>query len=272
MHRARSLVERAFPQPLGAKVPEVATLFFVVKILTTAGGEAVSDHFALGGRLAGGAFEVGVFLLGLLWQFRTRRYTAAAYWFFAYSIAIFGTGVADFQHLYLALPYLATTVLWAVVLAVVFFSWWKSEGTLSVHSITARRREAFYWATVFSTFALGTALGDFTAAEAGIGFLASGVLLSLAICVPWLLRVSTGLNGVLAFWAAYVLTRPLGASYADYLDKPPRLSGAGYGPGQVAIVLSLLVAFCVAYLAVTRRDIQSPGQAPVPSHEAVSRL
>ena len=171
-----SLSKRA---PVAAKVPEITLLFWVIKLLTTAGGEATSDYLALGSHLVGGVVEVGLLVIGLAWQFSTRRYTAAAYWFLAYAIAIFGTGVSDTLHLTFGIPYAGTTILWAVVLAVVFWFWHRSEGTLSIHSITTRRRECFYWATVFATFALGTALGDFTATTLGLGYLASVFLFAV---------------------------------------------------------------------------------------------
>ena len=145
---------RIFPAPRAAKVPEVIFLFWVVKILTTAGGEATSDYFQKLGNIRGGAAEVGFFLFGLVAQFATRRYQAIAYWFLAFAIAIFGTGVSDFLHLDVHIPYLGTTILWAVVLVGIFSTWYVAEGTLSIHSITTQRREAFYWATVFATFAL----------------------------------------------------------------------------------------------------------------------
>jgi len=137
-------------------VPEITLLFWVIKLLTTAGGEATSDYLALGSHAVGAVVEVGLLLIGLVWQFSTRRYVAAAYWFLAYAIAIFGTGVSDTLHLTFGLPYAATTILWAVVLAAVFWTWHRSEGTLSIHSVTTRRRECFYWATVF---AIALALG-----------------------------------------------------------------------------------------------------------------
>ncbi len=173
------LIGRVFPAPVAAKVPEVIFLFWVVKILTTAGGEATSDYLKTWGNIRGGAAEVLVFLVGLVLQFSTRRYRALAYWFLAFAIAIFGTGVSDFLHLDVHIPYAGgegTTLLWAAVLAAIFWLWQRSEGTLSIHSITTQRREAFYWATVFATFALGTALGDFTATSLGWGYLASGIL------------------------------------------------------------------------------------------------
>src|SRR6266851_10490274 len=117
-----------FPEPLAAKVPEITFLFWVVKILTTCGGEAVSDYLALGNRLVGGVLETGLMVIALTWQFRTRRYVAAAYWFLAYAIAIFGTGVSDFLHLFVGIPYGGTTLLWSVVLALVFWRWYRSEG------------------------------------------------------------------------------------------------------------------------------------------------
>jgi uncharacterized membrane-anchored protein len=247
-----------FPEPVAAKVPEITLLFWVIKILTTAGGEAVSDYLALGNRLEAGAIEVALFLIGLVWQFRTRRYTAAAYWFLAYAIAIFGTGVSDTLHLYVGIPYAGTTALWAVVLAVIFWLWYRSERTLSIHSIYTQRREIYYWAVVFATFALGTALGDLTATPLHLGYLASGIMFFIIILIPALAWWKFRLNSVVAFWFAYVVTRPLGASFADYFSKPHSLSGVNYGDATVALITTIIVAVLVGYLAVTRRDIQQP--------------
>jgi uncharacterized membrane-anchored protein len=242
--------------PAAAKVPEITALFWVIKLLTTAGGEATSDYLALGSHVTGAAVEVGLLLIGLAWQFSTRRYTAAAYWFLAYAIAIFGTGVSDTLHLTFGIPYAGTSVLWAVVLAAVFWFWQRGEGTLSIHSITTRRRECFYWATVFATFALGTALGDFTATTAGLGYLSSVILFAVIIAIPAVAWWRFRMNAILAFWFAYVITRPLGASIADYLSKPKPISGAGFGDGRIAVIMTIAVAIGVAYLTVTRSDIQ----------------
>jgi uncharacterized membrane-anchored protein len=250
-----------FPEPVAAKVPEIIFLFWVIKILTTAGGEATSDYLAVStGRLEAGAIEAGIFLIALVWQFRTTRYVAAAYWAFAYSIAIFGTGVADVMHLYLGIPYSGTTALWALVLAGVFAAWYRSERTLSIHSICTQRREIYYWAVVFATFALGTALGDYTATALGLGYLASGILFFFVILIPAAAWKWFKLNSVVAFWCAYVVTRPLGASFADYFSKPHYLSGANYGDGPVALITTIIVAAGVGYLAVRRPDIQQPGE------------
>src|ERR1019366_9516532 len=209
-------IGRIFPAPIAPKVPEVIFVFWVVKILTTAGGEATSDYLKSWGNIKGGGTEVGLFVIALVVQFSTRRYRTFAYWSLAYAIAIFGTGVSDFLHLDVKIPYAGTTLLWAIVLIGIFWTWHHNERTLSIHSITTQRREAYYWATVFATFALGTALGDFTATSLGLGYLASGILFGVVILIPALAWWKLGLNAVAAFWMAYVVTRPLGASFADY--------------------------------------------------------
>jgi uncharacterized membrane-anchored protein len=252
------LIGRFLPAPIAAKVPEVILLFWVVKILTTAGGEATSDYLKTYGNFGGGGLEVLVIVVGLVLQFGARHYRAFAYWSLAYAIAITGTGVSDFLHLDVHIPYAGTTLLWAVVLAAIFWLWQRSEGTLSIHSITTQRREAYYWATVFATFALGTALGDFTATSLNLGYLDSGVLFAVIILIPAVARWQLGLNGVAAFWMSYVITRPLGASFADYISKPKNTSGINFGDGPTAIVFAVAVFVLVSYLALARPDIQKP--------------
>ncbi len=256
------MIGRVFPAPVAAKVPEIIFLFWVVKILTTAGGEATSDYLKTYGNFGGGGTEVALFVIALVLQFATRRYRAFAYWFLAYAIAIAGTGFADFLHLDVHIPYAGTTILWAAILAAVFWTWQRSEGTLSIHSVTTQRREAFYWATVFATFALGTALGDFTATSLGMGYLASGIFFFVLILVPALAWWRFGLNSIAAFWMAYVVTRPLGASFADYISKPHNISGIGFGDGPTALVFAVAVFVLVSYLAIARPDIQrSPAES-----------
>jgi uncharacterized membrane-anchored protein len=252
---------RMFAEPVAAKVPEITFMFWIVKILTTCGGEAVSDYLAEGSRVVGGAVEVGLIMIGLIWQFSTRRYVAAAYWFLAYAIAIFGTGVSDALHLFVGIPYTGTTLLWAVILGLVFWLWYRSEGTLSIHSIVTRRREEFYWSVVFATFALGTALGDFTATVLHLGYLASGIMFLAIILIPAVAWSRFDLNPIAAFWFAYVVTRPLGASFADYFGRSRALGGAGYGSGRVAVIVAVAVVVAVGYLAITRKDAQRQGAA-----------
>ena len=250
-------------EPLAAKVPEITFWFWIIKLLTTAGGEAFSDFLALHGYTLAGVVEVTIFLVALVIQFATRRYVAAAYWFLALAIAIFGTGAADALHLIVGIPYGGTTALWAVVLTGIFIVWYRSEGTLSIHSITTTRRELFYWATVFATFALGTALGDFTAAVVHLGYFGSAVLFFVVICIPLVAWRFAGMNPVFAFWFAYVITRPLGASFADWFSKPKDITGLNYGDATVSAVALIVIALLVSYVAVARNDIQ-----PIPSQPA----
>jgi len=244
------------PEPVAAKVPAIIGMFWIVKIFTTAGGEAGSDFLARYGNIVGGGTVLVILAVGFVLQFVTRRYRAVAYWSFAYAIAIFGTAVADFQHLDLHLSYAVTSTMWAVILAAVFIVWYRTEGTLSIHSITTTRREVFYWLTVFATFALGTALGDLTAASFGLGFLGSIFLFGVLIVLPALGWRFLGLNSITAFWSSYVVTRPLGASIADWMDKPTSATGIGIGSGPTLAFFTVAVAVLVVYLTIRRPDIQ----------------
>jgi uncharacterized membrane-anchored protein len=248
------------PEPLAAKVPQIGLLFWVVKLLTTAGGEAFSDYLAHNIAI-GAAVDLILIVSAVIFQFRTRRYVAVAYWYLALAIATFGTGAADVLHLDLGLPYTVTTLLWAVVLAVVFWRWYRSEGTLSIHSIVTRRREVYYWITVFATFALGTALGDLTAVTLHLGYLGSGVMFAVIIAVP-AIAWRMGLNPVAAFWFAYIVTRPLGASFADYFSKPHSLSGMAFGDLPTTAVFVVALVLLVGYLQVSQQDAQpAPDEA-----------
>ncbi|MBR7832225.1 hypothetical protein KDL01_03080 [Actinospica durhamensis] len=252
-----ALRARAGRAPLAAKVPEITALFWLIKLVTTFMGEATSDYLGDGNIAIAGLVEVLLVVVALWIQLRTRRYVAVAYWFLAMAVAVFGTGASDTLHIVLGIPYGGTTALWAIVLAGIFWRWYRSEGTLSIHSITTRRRERYYWATVFATFALGTALGDFTAGSLNLGFLSSGVLFGVVILIPavaWRL----GMNPIAAFWFAYVVTRPLGASFADYLSKPHSLTGANFGDGPTSAASAAILVLLVTYTALRRNDIQAP--------------
>ena len=236
------------------RVPEVTLLFWVVKLLTTALGEATSDFLVndVDPYLAvGGAFVLFVAALAL--QFWTRRYVPWVYWLAIVMVAVFGTMAADVLHVVLGVSYAASTLGFAAVLAVVFWLWRRTEGTLAIHSITTSRRELFYWAAVCATFAFGTAAGDLLAYTARLGFLAAGLVFAVLFALPGVAQWTLGLNGVFAFWAAYVLTRPVGASFADWTGKEPNAGGLGWGDGPVAAVLALLIVALVGYLQVRRR-------------------
>jgi uncharacterized membrane-anchored protein len=251
-------------EPLAAKVPEISALFWVIKLLTTGMGESFSDYLGNGNLVVAGLVLVVGFGFALWLQFRVRRYIAPVYWFAVMMVAVFGTAAADLLHVVGHIPYLASTAFYAVVLTVVLVLWRRSEGTLSIHSITTRRRETFYWCTVLATFALGTATGDLTATVLGLGFAPSAVLFAVLILVP-LVAWRRGMNEVGAFWFAYILTRPLGASLADWLGKPPAITGVGLGDGTVSGVATMMIAVLVACLAITRRDIQPPQDAMSPA-------
>jgi uncharacterized membrane-anchored protein len=249
------------PEPVAAKVPEVTALFWTIKILTTGMGEAASDFFANTNLVLGGLVGVGGFALALWLQLRSTRYSAARYWFAVGMVAVFGTMVADILHVATDLSYWVTSAFYAAAVAACFAVWRRSEGTLDIHSILTSRRELFYWASVLATFALGTAVGDLTGLTIGLGFFASGVLFTVAILVP-LVAWRLGANAVAAFWTAYVLTRPLGASFADWLGKDHSVGGGlGFGDGSVTVVALVLIALLVVFVARSGRDVQ-PAMPP----------
>jgi uncharacterized membrane-anchored protein len=258
------------------KVPKVALSFWVVKVLTTAMGEATSDFFIhrIGVThkvaLAGVAALTGlVLLVAVVLQLRSRRYDAWLYWTTVVMVAVFGTMAADGVHVGLNVPYEVSSVVFAVALAVIFWMWQASEGTLSIHSIYTHRRELFYWAVVLATFALGTAVGDLTALSFHLGYLASGVGFAVLIAIPAVGYRWFGLNEVFAFWFAYILTRPLGASFADWFAFPKESGGLGLGHGVVAVALTVVIVGFVLSLSVTKRDVPdelSPGPEGEPAH------
>ncbi len=190
-------------------------------------------------------------------QLALRRYVAAIYWLAAIMVALFGTMCADVVHIVLGIPYLVSTIAFAVALAVIFAVWYATEHTLSIHSINTTRRELFYWATVITTFALGTATGDLTAYTFKLGFLASGILFLALFAIPAIGYALFRMNAIFAFWFAYILTRPIGASFADWTGKSRADGGIGLGNGHVSLVLALAIVALVGYYTVTRKDVQS---------------
>jgi uncharacterized membrane-anchored protein len=249
--------------PLAAKVPEITALFWLVKVLTTGMGEAASDYLASVSIALAAVVGLVGFVVGMWVQLRTRRYQAGPYWFAVAMVAVFGTMAADALHVVLHIPYTVTTTGYALALVVVFVVWHRTEGTLSIHSITTRRRELFYWLTVLVTFALGTAAGDFAAFTLHLGYLSSGLLFAAVMLVPLIGWWRFRLDPIVAFWFAYVITRPLGASLADWFAKPAtKGAGLGFGDGVVTLVLAAVIALLVAYLARTKHGVQ-PAAVPV---------
>ena len=237
------------------KVPEITIYFWIIKLLTTAMGEVTSDYLAhqFDPKIAVALGGIGL-LVALILQFVVRRYIAGVYWFAVVMVAVFGTMAADVLHVGLGIPYLVSSTLFLVALAIIFMIWLLTENTLSIHSIYTRRRELFYWATVMATFALGTAAGDMTATTLGLGYFSSGLLFAVLIVVPVIGYWRFGLNEIVAFWLAYILTRPLGASFADWVGRARNAGGLGLGTGKVSLVLTILIICFVAYLTVTHKD------------------
>jgi uncharacterized membrane-anchored protein len=241
-----------------SKVPEITLLFWIVKILTTGMGEATSDYFVHTISPPVAVVLAGLVLVGALaLQLRCDRYVVWVYWFAVVMVSVSGTMAADVLHVGLHIPYAVSTVFFAIVLAGIFVAWYRSEGTLSIHSIHTRRRESYYWATVLATFALGTAAGDMTARTVGLGWFASGVMFAIVFALPAIGHWRFGLNAVAAFWFAYIVTRPLGASFADWMGLPPNLGGVGIGRGTVSLGLTGLIVILVAYMTATERGAEA---------------
>lgn len=239
-----------------SKVPQITLFFWITKLLTTAMGEAASDFFVHLDPIAAVLGGAGAFAGSLLLQFAVSRYIPWIYWLVVAMVAVFGTMAADMLHGVLGVSHPAATLIFAIALALVFLLWYRVEGTLSVHHIVTRRREAFYWLTVFVSFALGTAAGDWTAGSLHLGTLYSGFLFLALIALPAIAYLRFGASEVLTFWIAYILTRPLGASFADWAGDPVTHGGVGLGHGPVAAVLTALIIALVAYLAIARIDVE----------------
>ncbi len=239
------------------RVPQITVWFWVIKALSTAMGEATSDYSVhrLNPKLAVCLGFVG-FVVALVLQYSRHRYIAWTYWLAVVMVGVFGTMAADVLHVGFGVPYAISSGLYGVVLLAVFLGWQKTEKTLSIHSVDTPRREAFYWASVVATFALGTAVGDLTATTFHLGYLASGLMFLGLILVPAVGYRRFGWNAILTFWFAYVVTRPIGASFADYMGKPRIVGGLGWGDGRVAVVLTIVIFCLVAFLAITRADVQ----------------
>jgi uncharacterized membrane-anchored protein len=239
-----------------SKVPEVTIYFWITKVLTTGMGEATSDYLAHTlGSIPAVAVGGLAFAASLALQFYVKRYVAWVYWTAVVMVSVFGTMCADGLHVQLGIPYAVSTPFFLVVLAAIFSAWYLSEKTLSIHSIHTPRRELFYWATVVTTFALGTATGDLTATTLGLGYLASGIMFAIVIAIPVVARWKLGLGAISAFWFAYIITRPLGASFADWMAVSHARGGLALGLGPVSVAWTLAILAFVSYLSLSRKDV-----------------
>jgi len=231
-----------------SKVPEITLAFWLVKIFSTTVGETAADF--LSGDLGLGLTRTTALMVALLFgslvlQMRANRYSANLYWLTVVFISIVGTLLTDILTDTLGVSLVVSTIVFAIALALTFGLWLTSEGTLSIHSITSRKREAFYWLAILFTFALGTAAGDLFAEAFDIGYLLATALFSALIGCVALAYYRLKLHEVLAFWLAYILTRPLGASLGDLLTQPHDQGGIGIPAKVISLILLVSIAFLV---------------------------
>lgn len=239
------------------KVPELTIYFWIIKLLSTALGESTTDYFVfqINPYVAVGFGFIGL-IISLILQFWVKKYIAWVYWLAIVMVAVFGTMAADVLHIVIGIPYAMTTIFFSLSLALIFIIWYRVEKTLSIHTINTRRREIFYWLTVMATFALGTAAGDMAAATLQLGYLLASILFGILFIIPGLGYWKFKWNEVFSFWFAYVITRPLGASVADWLGKP-FLGGLNFGDNKVSIVLTIFIIIFVIYLTITKKDVKN---------------
>src|SRR5579864_6084924 len=253
------------------KVPEITAYFWLIKVLCTTVGETASDY--LGTNLNLGLtnttfITASLLIAALVAQFRSRRYIPGIYWLSVVLISVVGTQITDNLTDNFGVSLVTTTTVFSIVLALVFGAWFAVERTLSIHTIYTTKREGFYWLAVLFTFALGTAAGDLTAERVNVGYAWSLVLFAGAIALVAALHYRTNLNAVLAFWIAYILTRPLGASTGDLLSQSRHSGGLGVGTTVTSFGFLGAILVVVAFLSVTKRDVTEATVAPLASLSA----
>jgi uncharacterized membrane-anchored protein len=239
------------------KVPEITVYFWIIKVLCTTVGETFADflntNFNLG--LTGTSIVMGILLIIVLFfQFRAKKYIPAVYWLAVVLISVVGTLITDNLTDNFGVSLVTTTIIFAIALAITFMVWYIKEKTLSMHSIVTRTRESFYWLAILFTFALGTAAGDLVAEKFNLGYLISLLLFAALIAVVSFAYNRFKLNAVAAFWIAYILTRPLGASIGDYLSQAHSDGGLGLGTTATSIIFLIAILGLVFFLAITKKD------------------
>jgi uncharacterized membrane-anchored protein len=243
------------------KVPEVTVYFWVIKVLATTVGETAADYLNdnLGFGLSNTTYVMTAFLIAsLTWQFRKRKYVPGVYWLAVVMISVVGTLITDNLTDHFGVPLTLTTPIFAVALAITFGVWFYYERTLSIHTIYTTRREGFYWLAVLFTFALGTAAGDLVTEKFSLGYLTGVLIFGALIAAVAIAHFRFGLNAVLSFWIAYILTRPLGASIGDFLSQSKADGGQGLGTTGTSAIFLVTILGLVTYLTVSRRDQTPP--------------
>jgi len=240
------------------KVPEVTLYFWIIKILCTTVGETAADYLNtnLGFGLTNTTYVVAAILaLVLVFQFRHRKYVPGVYWLAVVLISVVGTLITDNLVDNFGVALQTTTIVFSIALAVTFAAWFASEKTLSIHTIFTSKREGFYWLAILFTFALGTAAGDLTAEKLAVGYWKSALLFAGIIGVIALAHYRFKLNAVLAFWMAYILTRPLGASIGDYMSQARKDGGLALGTTGTSVIFLSAILAAVIFLTITKRDV-----------------
>ncbi|WP_354212127.1 MULTISPECIES: hypothetical protein [unclassified Bradyrhizobium] len=233
------------------KVPEVTVIFWMIKIMSTTVGETGADylavHVGLGTTLTG-LLMASLLVVAVVVQLSMNRYVPWIYWLTVVLVSVVGTQITDFLSDELEVSLYLSTAAFAVVLAATFASWYAVERTLSIHTIVTTRRELFYWAAILFTFALGTAAGDLATEALGLGFNV-GVLAFAALIAADAGASALGVDAVLTFWVAYILTRPLGASLGDLLSQSREYGGLGLGTIYTSLAFLTVIIALVAWLS-----------------------
>jgi uncharacterized membrane-anchored protein len=239
------------------KVPEVTIFFWIIKIMATTVGETAADflNFNLHWGLTNTTILMAVLLLiTLFFQFRARKYVPWIYWLAVVLISVVGTLVTDNLVDNFGVALETTTIVFTIALAATFAAWYASEKTLSIHSIFTTKREAYYWLTILFTFALGTAAGDLVSEGFNMGYWKSGIMFAVLIAIVTIAYYAFKLKAVLAFWIAYILTRPLGASIGDFLSQPHKEGGLGLGTTGTSAIFLIIILGLVFYLSKSKID------------------
>lgn len=247
----------AIPAPLApTRVPEVTAAFWLIKLTAVTMGETAADFLTLNlglGLQVTTALMTCVLVATLAWQFGQRAYRPAPYWAAVVMISVVGTLITDNMTDALGVPLIASTIGFAAALAATFAAWYAAERTLSIHEVFTTRREVFYWLAILFTFALGTAAGDLVAERFAVGFMATGVLFGMIIASLAFGYFVLRLDGIWAFWLVYVFTRPLGASFGDFLSQPGDFGGLGLGTITTSAGFLAIITLTVAGMSLDRR-------------------
>ena len=239
------------------KVPEVTVYFWIIKILCTTVGETFADYLndTLGFGLSNTTWLMsGVLVISLGFQFRLRKYVPAAYWWAVVWISVVGTLITDNMVENLGVSLTTSTIAFSIALIATFAVWYGFERTLSIHTIVTTRREFFYWLTVLFTFALGTAAGDLLAEKLAVGYWKSALIFGGAIALVFFAHRVLRLGPIVAFWIAYVLTRPLGASIGDELSQTRHDGGLALGTTVTSLIFLSAILGTVVFLTITKLD------------------